>query len=87
MRVEEGIFRNILTSILLLTTASISVAAQVLKYGSSDPMRSRGWMASIFPYENPCTECSCDYQSIQEGFVRDRSVWGPSVQISFGATE
>ena len=48
-------------------------------YGSPDPKHSRGWMAQIFPYQNPCTELTCDYQSIHEGFIRDPAVWGISV--------
>lgn len=68
------------------TRATIDLA-YAHAYGSADPLHSRGWMAAIFPYKNPCVTESgearpctdSDYQSIHAGFFRDVEVWGPSV--------
>lgn len=51
-------------------------------YGSSDPKHGNRFMASIFPYPNPCPDRPCtddDYQSVHVGFFSEPSRWGPSV--------
>ncbi len=51
-------------------------------YGSSDDKHGNRFMASIFPYPNPCPDTRCtddNFQSAHVGFFRDTDRWGPFV--------
>lgn len=51
-------------------------------YGSSDPTHGNRFMASIFPYPNPCPGRPCtddDYQSVHAGFFGEPNRWGTEV--------
>jgi hypothetical protein len=63
------------------TRATIDLA-YAHSYGSNDPKHSRGYMAAIYPYLNPCPGRPCtddDYQSIHAGFFGATDVWGNAV--------
>jgi pimeloyl-ACP methyl ester carboxylesterase len=51
-------------------------------YGGSDHQHGQRFMASIFPYQNPCPDRQCireDYQKVHTGFFDDTHRWGPYV--------
>ncbi|HZM86919.1 MAG TPA: hypothetical protein VFF31_10375 [Blastocatellia bacterium] len=51
-------------------------------YGGDDHKHGQRFMASIFPFTNPCPDGNCTrehYQSVHTGFFDDTHRWGPYV--------